>query len=195
MLSFSQTIIVEGKYDKARLREIVASSVISIDGFDIYKNEAKRAVIRRLASEAGIIVLMDSDSAGNRLRNHIKSIAGEGAKITNLYIPEVYGKERRKASASKEGKLGVEGMDIEVLKEILVGAANGLPKETEKQNSRTPNGRPYNEITGQKLFELGLAGKADSKKKRQEICKKNGLPINLSAKQFLEIINVLRIEI
>jgi ribonuclease M5 len=186
MLEFSQSIIVEGKYDKMKLSKIVSSNIISIDGFDIYKNEAKKNLLKKIANETGIIILTDSDSAGNRLRNYIKSIAGEGAEIINLYIPEVLGKEKRKEKAGKEGKLGVEGMDEKVLREI-VGAVCDRPRANAVS--------PYKEITNQDLYELGLIGKSDSKKKRQEVAKAHNLPKNLSTKQFLEIIKVLKIDI
>ena len=177
MLEFSHAIIVEGKYDKAKLARIVKSLVISTDGFDIYKNAPKRELIKQLAEKDGIIILTDSDSAGKRIRNYIKNFCGKNGKVVNLYIPEIAGKERRKEDASKEGKLGVEGMEEEVLKRILESVDENITHCT-KSNT------PY-DINN--FYELGYIGQPNSKEKRRELCKKHGLPQNLSTKQFVEI--------
>jgi len=185
VLRFKQAIVVEGKYDKANLAKIVESMIVSTDGFDVYKNASKREMIKKLAETSGIIILTDSDSAGMRIRNYIKNFCGVNASIQNVYIPEILGKERRKEHASKEGKLGVEGIEEEVLKKIL----ERLNVRHCEEVLRKPTWQSSD------LYALGLIGQANSKQKRQELCKKHNLPKHLSTKQLIEILNALNIEI
>jgi len=189
-LKFIETIIVEGKYDKAKLAKIVDSNVISTNGFDIYRNAPKREMIRKIAHTTGIIIFTDSDAAGKRIRQFIKNFVGDGAKIINAYIPEILGKEKRKSAPSKEGKLGLEGISVAVLKEILAKCpAHNVPHAKE-----VPAFAGMTAVSLYDLYELGLVGSEGSSNKRKEICQKYNLPRNLSTKQFLEAINVLGIE-
>ena len=118
MLHLKQAVIVEGKYDKIKLSSMIDSLIITTDGFSIFKNKEKISLIKELAEKDGIIILTDSDSAGFKIRNYIKGCTSKG-KIINIYIPEIFGKEKRKAESSKEGKLGVEGISVKILTEAF----------------------------------------------------------------------------
>ena len=169
-----------------KLAKIVVSSVISVDGFNIYKNAPKREMIKKIANTNGIIIFTDSDAAGKRIRNYIKNFVGDGAKVKNAYIPEVMGKEKRKKAASKEGKLGIEGMSEAVLGDCLrrcIPFEEGTPRAASPTTSLND------------LYEIGLAGQKDSGYKRREICEKYNLPRNLSTKQFLEAVNLMKLTI
>ena len=116
-IPINQVVVVEGKYDKIKLDSVIDADIITLDGFGVFKSDEKKALIRKAAEKRGVIVLTDSDSAGLVIRNHIKSIAGTQG-ITHLYIPQIEGKEKRKISPSKEGLLGVEGVDVDTLKKL-----------------------------------------------------------------------------
>ena len=118
MIKLSMPVIVEGKYDIIKLSNMIDGLVIKTDGFGIFKDKEKQQLLRRLAEEKGIIVLTDSDSAGFMIRNFISSVV-QKEKIINVYIPDIYGKEKRKTEGGKEGKLGVEGMSEAVLEEAF----------------------------------------------------------------------------
>ena len=122
MIKLKEAVIVEGKYDKIKLSSLVDGLIITTDGFGIFKDREKRELIKTLAKKRGIIILTDSDSAGFLIRSHIKGFVSEG-EIKNVFIPDVFGKEKRKSAPSKEGKLGVEGMDRELLENALKKAA------------------------------------------------------------------------
>lgn len=181
MIRIKQAIIVEGKYDKNKLSGIVDAVIITTDGFGLYKDKEKAALIRALAKKTGIVILTDSDSAGFKIRSRVKSIASEG-EIINAYIPDIYGKERRKTAPSKEGKLGVEGMSAEVLLDALKKA--GITAENVEKKNSPP-------ITKADLLDMGLCGGENSSAKRAALQKKLGLPERLSANGLLEIINVM----
>lgn len=180
MIRLDIPIIVEGKYDKITLENIIDAPIFKTDGFGIFKNAEKRGLIRQLAEKKGIIVMTDSDSAGNLIRSHLKGIVGE-EKIINVYIPQIEGKEKRKSVSSKEGYLGVEGMTEETVLTALeksgVFAQTGI-KTKEK-------------ITKQQLFALGLSGNQNAKQKREEAAEKLGLPKGLSSNAFLDALNAL----
>lgn len=173
-----QAVVVEGKYDKIRLEAVVDALILTTDGFRIYKDRERRALLRSLAETRGLIVLTDSDSAGFRLRGHIAGIAGQG-QITHVYIPDVFGKERRKRAPSAEGKLGVEGMDPGVLREAFRRAG---VLEDDVPPKRDP-------ITRQDLYEDGLTGGRDSARLRRELYARLGLPARLSTAAMLELLN------
>ncbi|MDE6725172.1 MAG: toprim domain-containing protein, partial [Ruminiclostridium sp.] len=118
MIKVKQAVIVEGKYDKIKLSSVIDGLIITTDGFSVFKNKEKINLIRKLAENQGIIILTDSDSAGFKIRNYIKGCTQKG-NITNIYIPDIFGKEKRKTTPSKEGKLGVEGIPIDVLKDAF----------------------------------------------------------------------------
>ena len=179
MIKVDQIIIVEGRYDKIKLSSLIDGIIIETDGFGIFKNKEKQKLIRKLAETKGIVILTDSDSAGFVIRNFITSIVPK-EYITNVYIPDIFGKEKRKDSPSKEGKLGVEGVSAEVLKEAFkkVGIGISNSKITEKKV-----------ITTVDLYDDGLIGGADSKQKRAALLKKLELPERMSTKAMLDILN------
>ncbi len=179
-IKVSRAVIVEGRYDKAKLSSLIDGVIIQTDGFRIYKDREKIAMIRALANQRGLLILTDSDRAGFQLRNFIRSIA-KGADIRNVYIPQIKGKEKRKAVPGKEHLLGVEGIDADCLR-TLIEQAGALDREEPKRS------RP---ITKLDFFEDGLSGGADAKKKRESLLKKLGLPTYLSQNSLLDVINGL----
>lgn len=184
MRKIKEVIVVEGRYDKNTLSQIVDATVVTVGGFSVFNDKEKLAFLRRLANERGLIVLTDSDGAGFVIRNHLKGALPKD-KVKQAYIPDVMGKERRKRHAGKEGKLGVEGMKPEVLLEALRKAgATFLDEETDVPAQKEP-------LTKADLFELGLTGGADSSEKRQALLKKLGLPSKLTANGLLEALNLL----
>ena len=168
-IKIRQAVVVEGKYDKIKLSQIIDGVIIVTNGFGIYKNEETVRLIRFYAKERGIAVLTDSDSAGRQIRGKIKSIVPEG-KIVNVYIPEIFGKEKRKSEPSKEGKLGVEGMPADILREAFKKA--GLLSDEESR---------FEPVTKMDFYELGLSGAPDSSSKRKALAESLGLPSGLSA--------------
>lgn len=178
MLHTNMAVIVEGKYDKIKLSSVIDAVIIPTNGFRVFKDKEKMELIRYYASGAGIIILTDSDSAGFKIRNYIKGSVGN-ARIFNVYIPDIYGKERRKTEYSKEGKLGVEGMDEKVLIEAF--KKSGIDFSSEPRRRR--------DITKMDLFEDGLSGGANSSEKRARLLKKLGLPELLTANAMLEVLN------
>ncbi len=180
MIKIKQTIIVEGKYDKIRLSSLVDAVIIPTGGFAIYKDKEKQELIRSLAAKNGIIILTDSDSAGFQIRSHLRNIVKQG-NIINVYIPDVFGKERRKAQPSKQGKLGVEGMTTQVLLEAFK-RSGVIADESE------PKSEP---ITKADLMDMGLIGGDNSAKMRAELQRQLGLPELLSANMLIEILNVM----
>ena len=179
MIKIDKPIIVEGKYDVIKLSRIVDALIIKTDGFGIFKDKEKQQLLRRLAGEKGIIVLTDSDSAGFLIRKFLKSSIPED-RITHVYIPDVYGKEKRKTQAGKEGKLGVEGISEAVLLEALK-KAGVICSETATEERRL--------ITNIDLYEAGLMGRDNSKEKRIKLMKALALPERLSTSSLLKILN------
>ncbi|MBQ2383678.1 MAG: DUF4093 domain-containing protein [Oscillospiraceae bacterium] len=181
MVKIKEAILVEGRYDKNTLSQIVDAPIFETAGFGIFKDKAKLAMLRKVAETRGLIVFTDSDGAGFVIRNHIKSVI-DGRFLKHAYIPDVYGKERRKAAPGKEGKLGVEGMRPEILLEALRQA--GATAEGEDMP-------PSRGITKQDLMELGLSGGKDSSEKRRRLLKKLGLPEHMSANAMLQALDLL----
>lgn len=180
MIKLKQAVIVEGKYDKIKLSQIIDAPIIQTDGFGIFKDKELQKLIRMLAEKDGIIVLTDSDSAGFVIRNFIGSTV-DSSKITNVYIPDIFGKERRKTEASKEGKLGVEGVPDSVIIEALERAG----VTCEKSES------PVRPITKQDLYELGFSGRQDSALKRQSLLKFYNLPSRLTTNSLVKVLNLI----
>jgi len=180
MIKIKQAIIVEGKYDKITLSSLVDAVIIPTNGFSIYKDEEKKALIQALAEKTGIVILTDSDSAGFQIRSHLRNIVKKG-EIINVYIPDIFGKERRKAKPSKQGKLGVEGMSQEVLLEAFQKAGVFADESAPKSEF----------ITKADLMDMGLIGCDNAAEKRAALQKKLGLPELLSANMFIEILNVM----
>lgn len=176
MIKINEAIIVEGKYDKIKLSSIVDAVIIITNGFGIFKDEEKLGLIRYYAQKTGIIILTDSDSAGRKIRGYIKG-AVNGGKITNVYIPDIFGKEKRKTKPSAEGKLGVEGIDVDILLEAFRKA--GITAS--ENNSRS-------DITKLTLYELGLSGGANSSTLREKLQISLGLPRQLSAGALVEVL-------
>lgn len=176
MISLNEAVIVEGKYDKIKLSSFIDALIITTDGFRIFKNKQKRAWIKDLAKTRGIIILTDSDRAGQIIRSHIKSFVNDG-KIYNVYIPQILGKEKRKFEPSKEGTLGVEGLKNNILIDAFKKA--GIFSENKKSAG----------ITNIDLVEVGLIGADNSAKNRKLLLKKLGLPDFLSSKQLLDVLN------
>ena len=179
MIKLDRPVIVEGKYDIIKLSGIIDSLNIKTDGFGIFKDKEKQALLRRLAKEKGIIVLTDSDSAGFLIRNFINSTIPKD-KITHVYIPDVFGKEKRKNEASKEGKLGVEGISEQILLDAFT-KAGVLATESDKEERRL--------ITNIDLYEYGLTGRENSSEKRKILLKKLALPERLSTSSLVKILN------
>lgn len=179
MLKTDKIVIVEGKYDKIRLDGILDAVIITTDGFGIFKEKDKQTFIKKAARERGIIILTDSDGAGFKIRNFLKNLVPE-QYITHVYIPDVYGKERRKYAPSKEGKLGVEGIDNASLTEALM--RTGIFSSCEEKDT----GR---EITFADLFEAGLTGGENSTEFRRIFLEKNGFPTRLSGNNLLKVVN------
>ena len=177
-----EVILVEGKYDKNALSQVVDATIVTTDGFGVFKDRQKLSFFRRLAAERGLILLTDSDGAGFLIRNFLKG-AIPGEQLKQAYIPDVYGKERRKRKAGKEGKLGVEGMKPEVLLRVLTEAGATIDGQAAENHRER--------ITKQDLFVLGLSGGADSSLRRKQLMSHLDLPEHMSANALLEALNVL----
>ncbi len=180
MIKLNMPIIVEGKYDKITLENVVDTLIITTNGFSIFRDKEKSALIKTFAERDGIIVLTDSDSAGNMIRNHIKNIAKDG-KIFNVYVPQIKGKEKRKATASKEGILGVEGLSKQVLLEAFQksGVITGEVREKGKKITKTD------------MYLCGLSGGENSVQDRKKLLNYLDLPQNLSANAMLDVLNTI----
>lgn len=184
MLKIKEAIIVEGNYDKVKLSSIVDALILTTGGFGIFKNKEKLKLIRTLAEKNGIILLTDPDRAGFAIRNYIKQgIARD--KIRHAFIPDIAGKERRKAAPSKEGLLGVEGMDKQVVLDALL-KAGATVIGGEEEMGQVRSGRM---LTKADLYADGFAGGADSAEKRRALLRRLGLPQRMSANMLLEVIN------
>lgn len=181
MVSIREAIVVEGRYDKNTLSQIVDAPIFETAGFGIFKDKAQMHLLRQVAEKRGLIVFTDSDGAGFVIRNHIKS-AIPGKYLKHAYIPDIYGKERRKAAPGKEGKLGVEGMRPEILLDALKKAGATI-EGAETDRKRT--------ITKQDMVELGLSGGADAARKRKAVLKKLALPEHMSANAMLQALSLL----
>jgi len=181
MVKIREAILVEGRYDKNTLSQIVDAPILETAGFGIFKDKKHLALLRQVAEKRGLIVFTDSDGAGFVIRNHIKS-AIPGKYLKHAYIPDIPGKEKRKSAPGKEGKLGVEGMSPEIILEALRRAGATIEGE------ETPQTR---QITKQDLMELGLSGGPDASVKRLALLKKLNLPEHMSANAMLQALNLL----
>jgi len=182
MLKIREAIVVEGRYDKNTLSQVVDTLILETAGFGIFKNPEQMALLRRAAQTRGLIVLTDSDGAGFVIRSRIKG-AIPRQHVKHAYIPDVYGKEKRKKQGGKEGKLGVEGMPPEVLEQVLRRAgATFLEEDAPETRARPP-------LTKADLFALGLAGGADSAGRRLELLKRLELPEHMSTNALLAVLN------
>ncbi len=177
MIKIKEAVIVEGKYDKIKLSNILDALIIETNGFGIYKDRERRNFICRLAKERGLIILTDSDHSGFQIRNFIANCA-KGGNVKHLYIPDVYGKERRKEQPSKEGKLGVEGISDDIL--IKLFSDNGVEYE---------NSKPRELITNYDLFAAGISGTPNAVEKKKKLLKQLNLPEFLSTNSLIDCLN------
>jgi len=178
MKKINEVIVVEGRYDKNALSQVVDAVIIETGGFGIFNNTQKQKLLRKMAEERGLIVLTDSDGAGFVIRNFIKGCV-DPKLVKHAYIPDIEGKEKRKKTGSKEGTLGVEGMRPETLLNALRQAGANFSEEKKEK------------ITKLDMFRLGLSGGQDSGRKRSELIKKLDLPQKLSADALLDILNAI----
>lgn len=177
MIKIKEAVIVEGKYDKLKLSNILDTLIIETNGFQIYKDKKRLAFIRQLANERGIIIITDSDHSGFQIRNYISQGISKD-KIKHIYIPDILGKEKRKAEASKEGKLGVEGIDDSILINLFQKANIDCVQEENREL-----------ITNYDLFAAGISGGANSKEKKKKLLKALNLPEFLSTNSLLSYLN------
>lgn len=181
MVKIAQAIVVEGRYDKNTLAQVVDAPILETSGFGIMRDKENLALLRRVAKARGLIVFTDSDGAGFVIRNYLKG-AIEPQYLLHAYIPDVYGKEKRKSAPGKEGKLGVEGMPPDVIIDCLRRAGATFEGGTSL---------PTNRITKQDLMELGLSGGKDSSLLRKKLMRKIGFPEHMSSNAMLQALNLL----
>lgn len=181
MIRIREAIIVEGRYDKNTLSQIVDAPILETAGFGIFKDKQQMKLLRQVAEKRGLIVFTDSDGAGFVIRNHIKS-AIDGKYLKHAYIPDIPGKERRKSAPGKEGKLGVEGMTTQIILEALRRAGATMDGEAVTTLSL---------VTKQDMMELGLSGGKDSSSLRGMLLRKLDLPEHMSANAMLQALNLL----
>lgn len=182
MRKVREVIVVEGRYDKNTLKQVVDATVVETRGFGVFNDRERLALLRRLAEERGLILLTDSDGAGFVIRNFLKGAIPK-ERLKQAYIPDISGKERRKAAPGKEGKLGVEGMKPQVLLEALERAG-----ATFEEEGASPARQP---LTKADLYALGLTGRPDSAARRAALLEKLALPSRMSTNALLEALNLL----
>ncbi len=175
-----EVIVVEGRYDKNTLSQVVDAVIVELGGFAVFNDKEKQAFLRKLAKERGIILFTDPDGAGFVIRNRVKGNIPEG-RVLQAYVPDIYGKEKRKRKGGKEGKLGVEGMKPEILLDALRRAGATIDEESAIKG---------NSITKADLYDLGLIG-PESVEKRKALCKRLELPEHLRAIELVEVLNLL----
>ena len=181
MVKVREAIVVEGRYDKNTLSQVVDATILETSGFSIMKDKAQLTLLRRVAQARGLIVFTDSDGAGFVIRNYLKG-AIPADQLKHAYIPDIFGKERRKAAPGKEGKLGVEGMSPEVILDCLRRAGATMEDNTTA---------PKDQLTKQDLVEWGLSGGKDSSAKRKKILQHLQLPEHMSSNAMLQALNLL----
>ena len=182
MHKIKEVIVVEGRYDKNTLSQVVDAVIVETSGFGIFNDEAKRNLLRTMAEAKGLIVFTDSDGAGFVIRNYIKGCV-DPKLVKHAYIPDIYGKERRKLKASKEGKLGVEGMKPQILLDALIRA--GATIDDAESGVKTVR------ITKADMFSKGLSGREGSAERRQKLLAQLGLPMHMSADALLDVLNAI----
>ncbi|MCD8095525.1 MAG: DUF4093 domain-containing protein [Ruminococcus sp.] len=180
-IKLSRAVVVEGKYDKIKLSSIVDAVILTTDGFGIYKSDDTKKLIRFYAESKGLIVMTDSDAAGRRIRAYIKRILPVQLqdRVANVHIPKIEGKEKRKENPSKEGTLGVEGIDAQMLRNLLArySVENDKPQRVR--------------MTKNDMYMLGLSGCESAAKKREELAQRLSLPSGLSSTALLDLLNEL----
>ncbi|MCD8115752.1 MAG: DUF4093 domain-containing protein [Oscillospiraceae bacterium] len=184
MIRIREAIVVEGRYDRAALAQVVDTVIVETEGFGIFSDEEKLALLRRLASARGLVVLTDGDGGGFVIRNFLRG-AIDPALVKHAYVPDIYGKERRKKAPSKEGKLGVEGMSRDILEQALRRAGVTVLDEAQEQEAaKTP-------VTKAELYAWGFSGRPDSAARRRSLLRALGLPERMTANAMLEALNIL----
>lgn len=183
-LRVREAVVVEGKYDKNTLSQVIDGVILETSGFGVFKNDEALALLRRLAGERGLVILTDPDGAGFVIRNYLKG-AIDPAQVKHAYVPDLPGKEKRKRSPGKEGKLGVEGMPPDVLVEALRRAGATFLDETAEER---PRGRA---ITKADLYAAGLSGRPEAAERRRALLKRLELPERLSSNAMLQVLNAL----
>ena len=181
MVKIKEAILVEGRYDKNTLSQIVDAPILETNGFGIFRDKKQMQLLRQVAEKRGLIVFTDADGAGFVIRNHVKSVI-PGKYLKHAYTPDIFGKERRKDKAGKEGKLGVEGMKPEIILEALRKAGATIEGEDAPVSQS---------ITKQDMMDLGLSGGQDASAKRLALLKKLNLPEHMSANALLQALNLL----
>ncbi len=179
-LKIKEAVIVEGKYDKIKLSSLIDGLIIETHGFQIFRDKKQLSFLRKMANTRGLLVLTDSDGAGFQIRHYLTG-AIDPSKIKHAYIPDILGKERRKEKPSSEGKLGVEGLPVEILREAILRAGVSCGEETRAVSSHP--------ITKLDLFEAGLTGRDDSAARRRRFLASVGLPEHLSANSMVPVLN------
>ena len=178
-LALRPIVILEGKYDQIKLEALVDTVIVKTDGFGIYRDKEKQKMLRSLAAEYGAVIATDSDAAGFQIRHFLQSLLKD-CTLYHLYIPDLYGKEKRKAAPSKEGKLGLEGISLPVLEQAL--RESGALEESVPERNEPP-------VTAADLFELGLSGGVGSREKRKAFARSLGLPERIGTNALLSVIN------
>ncbi len=179
-IKINEVVIVEGKYDKIKLSSFLDATIITTNGFGVFKDKELLNLIRRLAKTRGIVILTDSDGAGFKIRSYLKGSIPEG-QIKHAYIPDILGKEKRKEKPSGEGKLGVEGMEKSVILDALSKAGVGVSDDASDKNP----------ITKADLYEFGFSGTDNSKEKRNKLLSLLELPHHLSTNALVEVLNII----
>ena len=182
MVKIREAIVVEGRYDKNTLSQIVDAPILETAGFGIFKDKKQMALLRRVAQTRGLIVFTDSDGAGFVIRNHLKS-AIPGKYLKHAYIPDILGKEKRKSAPGKEGKLGVEGMRPQQLEQALLRAGATVDGQSAAEAGER--------ISKADMYRMGLSGREGSGEKRAQLLKKLELPSKMSADAMLDVLNAL----
>lgn len=180
MIAIEPAVVVEGTYDKIRLSSLLDTLILTTDGFQIFKNQEKLALLQSLAKTRGVLILTDSDNAGFLIRNRLKQALTQG-RVYHGYIPDLYGKEKRKQKPSAEGKLGVEGMPTQVLEQVLA-QAGVLPTQPKPQTDP---------ITKVDFFHWGLTGTPNATQNRQALLQALELPSAMATNTLLEVLNRL----
>lgn len=183
MLTLNRVLLVEGKYDAARLSNLVSGTILTTDGFRVMKDRALQSMLKELAKTQGLVILTDSDAAGFRIRHFVTSLVG-AENVVQAYVPAIPGKEPRKPEPGKEGLLGVEGVPDALILQALQDALRSLPDPQEP----VPEKRP---ITYADLYAWGISGTANSAEKRRALLRRLGLPPRLSKRELLQVLNTL----
>jgi ribonuclease M5 len=180
-----EVIVVEGRYDKNAVAQVVRGAIIETSGFGIFSDNEKLSLLRRLSEKRGLVILTDSDRAGFLIRGKLRGMI-DGINVKHAYIPDVWGRERRKSAPSSEGKIGVEGMEPDAIIKALERAG-----ATFEDNDNHGHQNPTLQITKADMYAVGLSGSSGSEQKRLDLKKRLDLPERLSTNSLLEILNIL----